>query len=383
MTLTVSKNVTLNVFALRDNVPKRRKRRTERRETEEMGLVLDILEDEVRTKIAADDKVLKEARKRRDLVAESAMEIEGSLRWFRSGSVAHAMVNKPVSDADSGIVLDRRHEKYKKLGPDGENQGPDEVIDEIQELIGPKVRAEYPNAKISKSRRGLLVECNEPVTAEEDSSVDLIVTLTRRDADGLWIPDRDAKDEKKRWTPSHPEKHTDLFTSGSKELRALRARVTRMVKAWNNQWDEGDRALSSFNIAALAWEDVDDSSMPLDRALAHWFRYARDEIEKAPTNDPAEVSDPIRLLLDASEVVERLGEAADAMDEALANEDDEEKVRKALCRVYPDYVKESAGKRALVDALRSGTARATPTGITVGTGSAMKKTRAYGEGGDG
>ena len=348
-----------------------------------MGLVLDILDDEVRKKIAADDKVLKEARKRRDLVAESAMELEGSLRWFRSGSVAHAMVNKPVSDADSGIVLDRRHEKYAKLGPDGENEGPDEVMDELQELISPKVRSEYPKAKISKNRRGLLVECNEPVTAEEDPSVDLIVTLTRKDADGLWIPDREAKDEKKRWTPSHPEKHTDLFTSGSRELRQLRARVARMAKAWNKQWDEGDRALSSFNIAALAWEDVDDSSVPLDRALAHWFRYARDEIEKAPTEDPAGVSDPIRLLLDKSEVVERLSEAADAMDEALANEDDEEKVREALRRVYPDYVKQSSGKRALADALRTGTVGATSTGITVGAGDAMKRTRAYGEGSNG
>jgi hypothetical protein len=87
-----------------------------------MGLVLDILDNEVRKKIAAADEVLKEARARRDLVAESAMDIEGSLRWFRSGSVAHAMVNKPVSDADSGLVLDRR--SYPTLGPRRRQRGP-------------------------------------------------------------------------------------------------------------------------------------------------------------------------------------------------------------------------------------------------------------------
>jgi hypothetical protein len=135
-----------------------------------MGLVFDILDEDVRKKIAADDKVLKEARDRRDLVAESAMEIEGRLRWFRSGSVAHAMVNRPVSDADSGIVLDRRHEKYKTFGPDGENEGPDEVIDELHELVGPKVREKYGKARVTKSRRGLLVEFNEPVTIAEDPS---------------------------------------------------------------------------------------------------------------------------------------------------------------------------------------------------------------------
>src|SRR5688572_4260533 len=175
-----------------------------------MGLVLDILNDEVREKIAADEGVLKEARDRRDLVAESAMEIEGSLRWFRSGSVAHGTVNEPVSDADSGIVLDRRNKKYEKLGPDGENEGPDEVIDELCDLVGPKVREKYPKAKVEKSRRGLDVKCNEPLNDEEDPSVDLIVALTRKDAEGLWIPDREADDEKDKWTPSHPEKHTDL-----------------------------------------------------------------------------------------------------------------------------------------------------------------------------
>jgi hypothetical protein len=342
-----------------------------------MGLVLDILDTEVRKRIAADDKVLQEARTRRDLVAESAMDIEGSLRWFRSGSVAHAMVNKPVSDADSGLVLDRR--SYPTLGPDGDNEGPDDVIDELQELVGPKVREKYPQAKVGKSRRGLCVEFNEPVTTDEDPSVDLIVTLTRKTAEGLWIPDREAPAEKDKWTPSHPEKHTELFTGGARTLRALRARVARMAKAWNNQWDEGDRALSSFNIAALAWEYVDDGSVPLDEALAGWFRYAHDELDKAETQDPAGVSDPIRLLLPKSEVVKRLGDAADDLDEARENEDDEEKVREALARVYPDYI-QPAGKAALAAALRTNTGvGATTTGLTLGGGVALKPTRAYGE----
>lgn len=344
-----------------------------------MGLVLDILDNEVRKKIAASDKVLNEARARRDVVVESAMEIEGSLRWFRSGSVAHAMVNKPVSDADSGLVLDRR--SYPTLGPDGDDEGPDEVIDELCEIVRPKVREKYPKATVGKSRRGLLVEFNEPVTAEEDPSVDLIVTLTRKDADGLWIPDREVKAEKDKWTPSHPEKHTDLFTGGAKDLRTLRARIARMGKAWNKQWDEGDRALSSFNIAALAWEYVDDGSVPLDEALAGWFRYAHDELDKAETEDPAGVSDPIRLLLPKSEVVRRLGKAADDMDEALVNEDDEDKVREALSRVYPDYIEAPAElKSALAAALRRGNEGVgiTRTGIAIGGTAPLKTTRAFG-----
>jgi hypothetical protein len=77
--------------------------------------------------------------------------------------------------------------------------------------------------------------------------------------------------------------------------------------------------------------------------------------------------------------VKRLGDAADDLDEARENEDDEEKVREALARVYPDYI-HPAGKAALAAALRTNTGvGATTTGLTLGGGVALKPTRAYGE----
>jgi Second Messenger Oligonucleotide or Dinucleotide Synthetase domain len=341
-----------------------------------MGLVLEILND-IRSQIAADEKVLKEAQDRRNLAAEGGMEIDGALRWFRSGSVAHGTVNKPVTDADSGLVLDRRNERYAKLGPDGEGEGPDEVCDEVAQLVGDKVRSEYPKAKVKQTRRGICVEYNEPLNDNEDPSVDLIVTLTRKDDDGLWIPDRDDNS----WSASHPEKHTELFTGDSRELRALRARVARLAKAWNKQFDEGDRPLSSFNIVALAHEYIKDSSVSLDKALAGWFRYAHDEIEKGPTEDPAGVSKPIRLLLDQDIVVKRLGSAADRLEHALDNEDDENAVRDDLATVFPDYVEPPEGSKSeLASALRGGNTGVgvSKVGVVVGGGTALKKTRPYG-----
>jgi len=343
---------------------------------DETGLVLDILND-IRSQIAADEKVLKEAQDRRNLAAEGGMEIDGALRWFRSGSVAHGTVNKPVTDADSGLVLDRRNERYAKLGPDGEAEGPDEVCDEVAELVGDKVRAKYPKAKVKQTRRGICVEFNEPLNDEEDPSVDLIVTLTRKDEDDLWIPDRDDDS----WSASHPEKHTELFTGDSKELRALRARVARLAKAWNKQFDEGDRPLSSFNIVTLAWEYVKGSSVSLDKALAGWFRYAHDELDNAETEDPAGVSGPIRLLLDKATVVKRLGSAADRLEHALENEDDEDAVRDDLATVFPDYVEPPQGSKSeLASALRGGKTGvgASKAGLVVGGGTALKKTRPYG-----
>jgi hypothetical protein len=73
--------------------------------------------ERVRQQIQADDGVLAEARRRRDDVRALAERYPGALRSFPSGSVAHGTVRKPVNDADSGMVLDRR--TYPELGPDG------------------------------------------------------------------------------------------------------------------------------------------------------------------------------------------------------------------------------------------------------------------------
>lgn len=340
-----------------------------------MGLVQDILND-IRAQIAADEAVLKEAQDRRNLAAEGAMGLDGALRWFRSGSVAHGTVNKPVTDADSGLVLDRRFERFQKLGPDGDEEGPDDICDEVADLVGGKVREDYPEATVKQTRRGICVVFNKPLNEEEDPTVDLIVTLTRKDEDGLWIPDRN----RNTWSASHPERHTELFTAGTKELRALRARVARLGKTWNKQF-EGDRPLSSFNIMALAREYITDSSVSLDKALAGWFRYAADELGKGETEDPAGASDPIRLLLDKAVVVKRLSSAADRLEHALANEGDEGTVRDDLATVFPDYVEPPKGSKSeLASALRGGSlgVGASKSGLVVGGGKPLKTTRPYG-----
>jgi hypothetical protein len=126
----------------------------------------DLVEDhlnDVRGQIAANDNVLVEARKRRNLVAESASGVNGYLRRFSSGSVANGTVNKPVTDTDGGIVIDRS--KRPELGPGGE--GPAGIVDEVCKIVGPKVRETHPNAPVNTSKRGLMVLFKEPVTEDE------------------------------------------------------------------------------------------------------------------------------------------------------------------------------------------------------------------------
>lgn len=78
--------------------------------------------DVIRSQIAPDDAVLKEAAARRDATRDAA-ETFGSVNCtFASGSPAHRTANCPVHrrdvglDADYGVVLDRR--AYPILGPD-------------------------------------------------------------------------------------------------------------------------------------------------------------------------------------------------------------------------------------------------------------------------
>lgn len=116
--------------------------------------------EEVRGEISADDDDLREARARRELVLE-AVEGFGVLRTFRSGSLAHATVNNPVSDADCGAVLDRR--SHLALGPDSDDEeGPDEIMDAVRKHVMAVVRDEYGEARSRLIKRAILIRFNEP-----------------------------------------------------------------------------------------------------------------------------------------------------------------------------------------------------------------------------
>jgi hypothetical protein len=243
--------------------------------------------DEVRGRIAPENSVLKAARERRDAVKTIAMRFHGTARCFNSGSVAHATANDPVSDADCGVVLDRR--SYPELGPEGGGAGPVPIVRALAEEVTPEIKKLYRDASVTTTKRAVLVEVNEPID-DEDPSVDLIVGLTRKQDSALWIPHLDAN----RWDPSHPERHTALLTADPAELRVHRARVLRLAKAAVcNDGDE--RVMCSFNIEALALTYVMGLLPTLSESLELLFASASRSIEKALTPDPAGVSKPIKL----------------------------------------------------------------------------------------
>jgi hypothetical protein len=298
-----------------------------------MGYTDDILSD-VQSQIAADDDVLAEARKRTNLVLEIALKFPGARRTFRSGSLAVHTFNDPVTDGDGGVVLDRRY--YPALGPDGGSEIPNGIVADMCALLGPEVRKVYPNARCYTSKRGPKILFGAPLKGQ-DPTVDLVVALDRKDADGLWIPHL----VKKQWEPSHPEQHVRLLNAEPVSLRRLRRRVIRLLKAWNKQWS--DPAFSSFHLSVLTLLYV-EPGMSVGTGLRTVFENGAKYLETGSnTKDPAEVSPPVKLLLDRSVAVDRLQKAATNMARALDHDDDEQIVQTALNRVFRHYVDPPVG----------------------------------------
>lgn len=338
--------------------------------TADPDYVSEILND-VRSQIAVDDDVLSETKDRRNLVKRIARRFDGSLKTFDSGSVAHGTVNKPVSDADCGLVLDRR--SFPELGPDGDNDPPNEVVHEVKDLIVEVVREDYPDATAQVTKRAILVEFAEPIDDEQDPSVDLIVALTRAEEDGRWIPNI----EDERWDASDPEKHTDLLIGPDKDTRVHRARVIRLAKAAVKQDDLP--VVSSFNLEALAL-DLLDGDGTIAESLRTLLLEGADDLADGDTPDPAGVSDPIKLPdgISRDEAVSRLRGFGEAVDKAICNQADDAVVRAELAKLFPDFVElEPSDKRRLADALKTGDSP--KIGRAFGAGAAaLPSTRAYG-----
>jgi len=355
-----------------------------------MGLTLTILDD-VRAQIAASDESLKEARRRRDLVLAVALRFPGALRTYVSGSIAAGLENRPVDDADGGVVLDRR--VYNTLGLDSaEEDGPDDIVEELRVWVGDTLREEvgdeYPKLMAKTMKRGVKVRFGSPLNDEEDPHVDLAVGLTRKDADGLWIPKiHFASTTTSSWTAADPEKHVALLLAGPADLRRMRARVIRLGKAWKHRYTKP--GLCSFNVAALALEIITEV-MPLDEGMLLFFEQAARSLDKGLTEDPAKVSPAIRIADPPGRdtFVSRHERAAENLARALEHDDDEHVVREALSAIFPAYVRKPAvsAKALLASALAVGTGA---VGVNASTGRlatasaaapALKNTQSFGNG---
>jgi hypothetical protein len=357
-------------------------REAESRRRGQMSYTREVLDD-VRAQLAPEDTVIKEARERRDASKAAGESFPGALRSYNSGSLAHGTANCPVHqrdkglDADCGVVLDRR--AYPTLGPDVfGGEGPVEIVEEMRLHVLGELRRDYPKVEAETTKRAILLTFHEPFRDGEDPTVDLVVGLTRRDAPGLWIPNT----ERDTWDPSDPEKHTELLTSGGRELRRSRAHAIRLAKAENKRTSPAP--LCSFNVEAFGWMFVEAGESDPEALLALWRRGA-DDLSQRFTPDPAGVSAPIKVE-DMQLAVDRLSEAADRLERALARDWDTQYVREQLQPLWPDFINitgdQAATKARLAAAIKSkSNVAVTTTGaLTTGAGLRLKQSRSYGNG---
>ena len=330
--------------------------------------------DEIRQKVQVEQRVIDEARERRNLVKDIVGNYPGVLRTYDAGSIAHGTAKNPLPDADCGGVLDRR--SYPELGPDGAGEGPNEIVSDVADFVIEKVREEYPDAECEITKRAIQISFDEPID-DEDPSVDLIVALTRADEPGLWIPNT----EKDDWDASDPEEHTRLLTAKPKDLRVHRARLIRLGKVAVEQ-DGEKKVVISFNIEALALIHVTEAT-GLAEGLRDFFVDAADDIEARLTPDPADVSPPIKLPegISHEQAAKRLRFFGDRVAEAIENRYDEQAVRQALADVFPGQLPDAprSEKSNFARALRGG--NVTPgVQAALGAGSErLKNTRSFGD----
>jgi hypothetical protein len=330
--------------------------------------------DEVRRKIQVEQRVIDEARERRDLVKDIVEAYHGVRRTYNAGSIAHGTAKNPLPDADCGGVLDRR--SYPQLGPDGGGEGPNQLIADVADFVMDEVREQYPDAECGITKRAIQITFNEPID-DEDPSIDLIVALTRADEPGLWIPNTKKDD----WDASDPEEHTRLLTARPKELRVHRARLIRLGKVAVDQ-DGEKKVVISFNIEALALLHVTEVT-GLAEGLRDFFFDAADDIEQRLTPDPADVSPPIKLPegITHERAAKRLRFFGQRVAEVLDNRYDEQLVRQALADVFQEQLPDAprSEKSGFARALRGG--NVTP-GVQAALGSGserLKNTRSFGD----
>ncbi len=342
-------------------------------------MTVNQLFDEARRRIAVSDEVLAEARRRRDLIRDIVEEEFHTLRTFGSGSIAHGTQNTPLTDVDTGAVLDRR--SYPELGPAGD--GPVSIAEQIRTRLRDRLRDEYPDAHFYLGgKRAIKISFNDPVeVGAEDFTADLIVAIARSDG-GLWIPNL----KQNLWEASDPECHTQLVVARNKATGSMFARAIRLAKHANGCHN---RPICSFNVTALGLEVLTEQ-VPLPTGLAQLFRHAADSLRLGPTQDPAGVSGPIGIGSDLWTAAATYRKLAELAEEALRLAEDGQlaQAQRNWSKVLPGAV-DPPGDRLLraeiATGLRVGNERvrqgAGGMAVAGGIGRAVPSGRAFGDSG--
>ncbi|PSM39925.1 nucleotidyltransferase [Streptomyces dioscori] len=331
------------------------------------------LVDKGRRKIQVTDEELDEAKRRRRLLARSALRaFPGSTTYF-NGSIAHGDANTPLTDVDLGVVLTA--EDAKPYGPGKKSAL--SLMETVRDVIHEDLDEEFPKLTIEVvgRRRAVLVRFGDPVTnGQPDFTADVMTAIPHPSGCGLYIPNTKIADQ---WDRADPITHTKMVLQAIEDTKVIFARTVRLLKHWNGTHS---KPLCSWNIKALALGCLGEP-MPLVNALQVFFTHAADEINKGRTPDPAGVAGPIPLNMTRPEVHKRLCTARDYINLAIEHEAAGRPLsaQHALHQILPELVPDANATQEEADRLastvRSGGTAATGLGLAVGL---VTPTRAWG-----
>lgn len=259
----------------------------------------EVLQEILREILVPPEHLAEAKHRRREVCRLARRHSAARAHWF-SGSIAHGTHNAPLGDADCGAMIDRRDLEFRAYGPDAGpgGKGPEDFVQSFAAFIQPRLaEAGFPDAVIDLSgNRAIKIEFHQPIDLDElgivDPDVELIIGLERREAAGIWIPNR----RNNVWDPAHPERHTQLMTTGTRSLVVHRAHVIRLQKraVKRDGLQTGTPVMCSWNLSALALRHVTERR-PLASAVAEALACAAASIARGLTDDPAGVAGPIAL----------------------------------------------------------------------------------------
>lgn len=351
-----------------------------------MTMVDDILTEILRA-TKPDGDAMKEARARRDVVFDAAMLYEGTLRTIKSGSIAHntvSDVNCQVSDADGSLVLNRQ--VYPAYGPDGDGLGPRDLVESIADDLRNLVSQIYPEVYVSTDHRhAIYFRFREPLADGSNPTVDLVISLNRKDAIGLWIPNL----PKDSWDAADPAQHTQLVIAKRKATKRVSTKVVRVAKLYAKQWDTP--LLSSFHLTALMLSSL-EKGVGLSQGLLDLFEYGAKTLKHGNTPDPAGVSGPLKIpaVHGRDKVVEKFDKAAQRLADAIAleeaNDVNYDKILEKLQKIFwqpkiRDVLDLAADKVKVERAITRATTNGRSVSIAVGAVSSVRpvvSARAFG-----
>lgn len=219
--------------------------------------------DELRSRLEITDLQASTVSTRQQNVRGAIKKGFVALDDFLTGSYMRNTMIAPLSDADIDIFFVFSSEYYRA---DGQQY----ILDKVRDVL----KKTYTTPQVSRNGQAVTIFFT-------DFEVDVVPAFYRQDG-GYIIADSVLK----RWIPTDPKKHIDLWSQANKAHDYTLTPFLKMLKAWNMK---NGSSLRSFHLECLGLKMLEGYTITYyPSALSYFFGNAQTWIKRA-LPDPAGV----------------------------------------------------------------------------------------------